>query len=412
MHPTRFDALAAEFAQRGSRRYVLGILGSSLAITLARLGLGVPGAAGHLAQACPPDQACGPTCCPAGQSCIYGPHNGPPTGECCPDQQNCHDVCCPPENQGCNYLPGDETASCFCGDGLVWHRDDNVCAACSWSLDCGIGQTCCNGRCCDNCCHGQCCSNFEECIDGNCAAPPPPCPDGCPDGEICLIDGCCPSARVCGSACCDGACCPPAPGQSGPSVCCAPGDTCARHDPAHHFCAPNCTGDGQPACPPGQQCCAGTCCPAQTICCDGHGRCGRQLRDCNEEGECPTSASECQGGRCCSSSDGETVCQITSHPTTAHRVCAPCGGMNQPACLDGTCGPGLHACLAATGNVCTSCNCCDNGFYLNPGTCACYCGVECSPPKVQFGCYCLEPCYPPDPDCTPGSIDAVRGCYC
>ena len=138
-------------------------------------------------------QACGPVCCPCGESCLddvkgicgtcpVGQVAGP-NGTCfatCPSGLTLCGASCCSANQACvNGL----CANCASGE--------TGCGA----TCCAPGQTCSNGSCVstgcppgETSCGGTCCSANQFCSNGTCVAT-------CPNNQI-----------TCGTTCCSGAC--------------------------------------------------------------------------------------------------------------------------------------------------------------------------------------------------------------
>jgi hypothetical protein len=199
---------------------------------------------------CPANQVvCNSVCCPQGQVCST-------EGTCCPPLQpgvtpvSCHGVCCP--------------------QGQVCHPEGVCCPPKQPVCNSQFGPVCCQGGGCDT--SGQCCPPpMKFCGKSKSCCPPfnVCCGDTCCGlNEVCLTEGrtgqplgCCPASQTCGV------------GGENP-VCCPNGQICV--DTQNSTCGPcpagqvACRSVGNGAivcCAQGVNCCNGTCCKPQEICC-------------------------------------------------------------------------------------------------------------------------------------------------
>jgi hypothetical protein len=260
--------------------------------------------------------ACWASCQVPGGGCCPVPCGG--AFICCGRNDNCFhsDLCCPGSMVVCKDV--------CCGPGVTTCAADGFCGCPTGQLECGnnccpTNTTCCGGQCCPTgtttccgniccatgstqCCGNQCCPTGAPCLNNVCCpSPSHVCPGSntcCPPfnvccgstccglNEVCLTDartgtpqGCCPASQACGV------------GGENP-VCCPAGQMCIdQHDST---CAPcpvgqvSCASGGNAAivcCAPGVNCCNGTCCKPQEICCTNI-RGGPRVFGCHAESLC------------------------------------------------------------------------------------------------------------------------------
>lgn len=200
-------------------------------------------------------------CCPANQVVC--------SGVCCSPGQVCstEGTCCPP------LQPGVIPVSCHgvcCLQGQVCHSEGVCCPPGQAVCNSQFGPVCCQGGGCDA--NGQCCPPpLKFCGQSKSCCPPFSvcCGDTCCGlNEVCLTDartgqplGCCPASQACGV------------GGENP-VCCPAGQICV--DTQASTCGPcpaglaacRSSGNGQiVCCAQGANCCNGTCCKPQEVCC-------------------------------------------------------------------------------------------------------------------------------------------------
>lgn len=246
-------------------------------------------------------------------------------------------------------------------------------------IACGMGQSCCNGRCVDEasdemncgaclatCTARTCCSRM--CADTandpmNCGA----CGTVCGSGQLCCTGRCVDprgdsaNCMTCGHAC------------SGTQQCC--GAACVPiGDPACTMCSSNCTTLSPPQTCCGSSCAdrmtdelnCGTCghaCVSGEVCCAG-------ACVASTEAHCGGACAVCIGQLCCSSACvavDTTNCQACGVTCSAGSACCGTGCRNLTS-DDANCGTCAHACAGATPH-CSSGNCCATGTT--------WCGSSC-----------------------------------
>jgi hypothetical protein len=356
--------------------------------------------------------SCGNTCtgtdlCSSGKCCPLGEFND--SGLCCPlGQHNSGGICCDAgsDNTGGICCPtGDSNCSGAC---VNEQSDKNHCGSCSTA--CTSSQSCVAGQCCatgDNVCGGVCSDPGTD--NKNCGA----CGNDCTaSGNLCSSGLCCPAGTInTGGICCvmgqfniGGICC----NNATDSNC---GGACVNELTDRNHCG-SCTN----ACPGGDSCTSGTCCPTGDILCNG--ACSNSSNDdtncggCAGAGgtNCTLTGKSCSNGICCApgtSNSGGICCP--SGQQNSGGICCPinqtnCGGtcVNEltdnnhcgscttvciaPKVCDGTgtcnasCGPGTMYCAGT--NTCSdvstdNANCgtcghaCTGGQTCVGGTCGC-----------------------------------------
>jgi hypothetical protein len=413
MDGTRFDALARTLAATGSRRNVVRAMIAAAAASL--LGAAKTEAWRQAGGPCNADGSC-----PLGQHCVVG------VCECDSGLTIC--------NGRCVNLQTDPANCGACGQ------------HCQPGAPCAGGECACDHALCgDNCCPVPWfCDPVDHTCTANCEDGRRPCgifmdnqPLCCPPGEACLDPyalrcGKCPSDTVvcsphdsffhrkndcCHGTCCNEVCCETGKLCCGNVSCCDPTRGFACHGGAcgckegyspcdeYSYCAdfqtdPDNCGACHHACPDGDACVQGRCCPAKRAC---HDRCCPLLQECCHDETCKLQGTCCPperecGADCCLG--GEQCCHGSCIPKGQECVCPEardCSGAGLGCCAPGTvcagdtdgnavccpttlCGDDQYCCAAD--EVCTKAGiCCHAGKASDDGGCCVGtdspCGVDC-----------------------------------